>query len=304
MNRLLVTGASGFTGKHLHKFLSTKYSGDIITTDIVIPEGSPGMQIDLLNKPQVFSFIKNIRPNSIIHLAGIARSRNFEDIYTSNVFTTVNLLDSVVENKLSDTRILLISSSAVYGNSSVVKVNETTPPNPVNHYGNSKLLMEKIAQQYIYKYDLKIIIVRPFNLFGPGQDEAYIIPAFLNQLIRIKNGRQNPVIKVGDLTGKRDFIYIEDAIRAYWQTLTGGKIGEVYNVGSGYAISIQKVLDTMFKIIGISCKIQTDDQRIQPFQIRHIVADTIKINSLGWQNTTPFEEALRNIISKNPLTNR
>jgi len=298
MNRILVTGASGFTGVHLQKFLQENFSGEIIPADLIMPEGLNGVKIDLLDKSQVLSLIENIKPELIIHLAGIARSENFEDIYKSNLFTTINILDSIVQSNLSDTRILLISSSAVYGNAVNANVAETALLNPVNHYGNSKLLVEKIAQQYIFKHKLKIILVRPFNLFGPGQGEAFIIPAFLTQLIRIKNGLQIPVICVGDLSGKRDFIYIDEAIRAYWLILTRGEVGEVYNVGSGYAISIQSVLETLLNLTGISCEIQTDNRRIQYHQIQHIFADTAKINSLGWQNTTSFKEAINNIINE------
>ncbi len=298
MSRLLITGACGFTGIHLQKFLRDNFSGEIIPVDLILPESKGGIQIDLLNRSEVFSLLKNTRPDLIIHLAGISRSENYEDIYKSNVFTTINLLDSVVQNELPGTRILLISSSAVYGNSLTVKVAEPAPLNPVNHYGNSKLLVEKIAQQYIARDKLKIVLVRPFNLFGPGQCETFIVPAFLTQLIRIKNGLQDPVISVGDLSGKRDFVYINDAIRAYWQVLTNGEIGEIYNVGSGHAISIQTVLETLLRFTGIDCEIRTDSRRVQRYQIQHIFADTSKIKSLGWQSTTTFEDAINNIINE------
>lgn len=298
MKKLLITGANGFTGLHLHKFLKGNFDGEIISLDISIPENTNGIRIDLLEKSRVSAIMKEIKPDYVVHLAGIAKSYYYEDIYKSNVFTTINLLDSLLQNDLTSTRILLVSSSAVYGNSIATCVDEATPLNPVNHYGNSKLLVERIAQQYLHNCNFQIVLVRPFNLFGPGQGEDYIISTFLSQLMQIKKGQMNPVIMVGDLSGKRDFVFIEDAIRAYWLVLTRGVAGEIYNVGSGNAISIQTVLEKLIKMTGVECKVQVDAQRVQRFQIQNIFANNAKLTTLGWQNDTKFEVGLRYTVDE------
>jgi GDP-4-dehydro-6-deoxy-D-mannose reductase len=298
MIKILITGANGFTGQHLQKFLRGVFHGEIIALDLNMPKNTTGIRADLLSRSQLFAIMKKVRPDYVIHLAGIAKSDNYEDIYKSNAFTTINLLEALLQNDLNNTRVLLISSSAVYGNSIASWVDETTPLNPVNHYGNSKLLVEKIAGQYLHKFNLKIVTVRPFNLFGPGQGEDYIIATFLAQLIRIKKGQKPPVINVGDLSGNRDFIFIDDAVRAYWTVLTQGQVGEVYNIGSGKAISIKEVLEKLMKLTGVECRIQVDDRRIQRFQIQSMHSNNAKITALGWRNETSFEAGLQMTVNE------
>lgn len=153
------------------------------------------------------------------------------------------------------------------------------------------------AIPYTENYGLSISIVRPFNLIGQGQSPEFVIPSFIMQLLEIKYRSGNPVIKTGDLSGKRDFIDVEEAIPAYWKVLTrSGRYG-VYNIGSGKAISVQDVLEKLIKMIGVKVAHEVEPQRVQKYQIKELVSDNRRINSLGWFSQKPLENSLQEMIA-------
>lgn len=297
MKKIIITGINGFTGRHLVTYLKKLDDIEIVGIDQHFDAGINGYKIDLRNTLKLTQIFSDEKPDFIIHLAGINKAERFTDFYEGNVFTTINILESVIEADSRETGILLISSSAVYGRVPAKLVAEDSATQPVNFYGNSKMAMEYAARQYIENSGLRVNIVRPFNLIGPGQSTEFVLPSFIMQLLEIKTRRRKPVIKTGDLSGRRDFVDVRDAVSGYWKILQSGDHGSVYNLGSGAAVSIQDVLNRIISMIGIKVSHETDVDRIQKHQILEIASSNQKIATLGWKPERSLDDSLQEMIA-------
>ena len=199
MKKILVTGSTGFTGRHLIRYLKQIQNLEVVGLDIRSDTETRFCKVDLLDPDNTRSVLEIERPDYLIHLSGLNKSENAEDFYKLNVFSTINVLDGIVGNNLLNSKLLFISTSAVYGRISDRVVSESSQTNPVNFYGSSKLSMETVINQYTTNFNLSTYIVRPFNLVGPGQNIEFVIPSFINQLLKIKHGLSEPVLHTGNL---------------------------------------------------------------------------------------------------------
>ncbi len=297
MKKILVTGSAGFSGKHLMKYLQSFKYLEVIGVDKNNIAGD--IQCDLLQLTDIDNILKKIKPDYIIHLAGINKSDDFRQYYNINLFPSINLLEAVVRNGLFNSHILLISSSAVYGLSSDNPVKENSPLNPITFYGSSKRAMENTAKQYIRNYDLHLNIVRPFNIIGPGQPHSMVVPAFLEQLLKIKSSEKAPLIKVGNLSALRDFIDIHDVVRAYWKILNTDVSGQIYNIGTSVPTKIDTILSKLIKLVNVDVKIEYDKHRRQKHDVPVQTADITKILKLGWKPQIDLDTSLKNLVAKN-----
>ncbi len=297
LKKVLITGFSGFTGRHMVKFINDLGNFEPVGMDLRADPAIRSYPVDLRNPVDLDKILAEEKPDYIIHLAGVTKAEKFSDYYEGNVYTALNIFEALVTAGLLDTKILLISSSAVYGRSRRKIVNERVQVHPVNFYGSSKLAMETAAIQFTSNHGLNISIVRPFNLIGPGQSPEFVIPSFIMQLLEIKYRSGKPVIKTGDLSGKRDFIDVEEAIAAYWKVLTRSGTYGIYNIGSGRATSVQDVLDKLIKMIGVKVRQEIEPQRVHRYQIKELVSDNRRIKSLGWFPQKPLENSLEEMIA-------
>ena len=299
MDKILITGSNSFTAKHFIQYLNRYENIELVGIDRILSKNIKEYKVNLLDYKKVSEVILKERPNYIIHLAGLNKDNDPINFYKSNLFTTINLLESVYRNQLLNTKILLISSSAVYGISSQNEVRETDITAPINFYGNSKIAMEFVAYQYIRNFNLKVNIVRPFNAIGRDQPESFVIPSFIKKLLDIKFNEKQSIIKVGNLTTKRDFIDIDDIVDAYWKILQLDYYGEIYNIGSGKSIGINKVLEKLINLIDVEVKIEIDKNILRKVDIPNLFADINKIKKLGWAQIISLEESLENMINYN-----
>ena len=262
--RILITGGSGFLGSHLSKFLikhghtitvfdnfSNSKSKTIKNNKIKIIEG------DILNYSVLSHSMQCI--DLVIHLAAQISVKdsikNPEKTMEINVQGTQNLLDSCVENKIHN--FIAASSAAVFGNQLFMPLTETSKKNPISAYGKSKLLMEEKIVEFSKQNNLNSIILRLFNLYGVGQSKQYagVITKFLDNIQENKN-----LEIYGNGKQTRDFINIDDAIYSFDLAIKkiDGKIGKIYNVGSGISITIYELAKLLLEISGknlsILCK--------------------------------------------------
>lgn len=174
-NTVLITGINGFTGIYLEKFFIEK-GFKVFGTVIDIPKQKNHIQCDITQKDQVDHVIQTVKPHYVIHIAAISfvGESNASLIYDVNVIGTENILQSLVENDIKPKKVILASSATVYGNQGKEVLDESMCPAPVNHYGCSKLAMEHMASNYFDTFD--IIITRPFNYTGVGQEGHFLIP--------------------------------------------------------------------------------------------------------------------------------
>jgi GDP-4-dehydro-6-deoxy-D-mannose reductase len=307
--RVLITGYSGFVGRHLVPLCREHYpDAELVGTShlpIVREEtASPisGVQADLRDRDQVRRLIDDSQPDLIIHLAGqasVAESWNHpEDTLTINAGGAVNLLEAVRAANLSP-RILLIGSAEQYG---VVAPEENPIPEdhpmlPVNPYAVSKVTQDLLGYQYYASYGLPIMRVRAFNSFGPHQSPVYVISSFARQLALIEAGHAEPVIRVGNLAVQRDFLAVGDVVRAYLRLADSGHPGEAYNVGSGVPVSVERILELLQSLSPAHVEIRKDPERFRPVDVPVAYADIARLRrDTGWQPVTSLIDALREVL--------
>lgn len=271
--KALITGIKGFAGS----YLKTELKNEGYEVFGIAREGSDdAFQCDLTNFKSILAVVDKVKPNYIFHLAGFSSSsksfNNAELCFKTNVDGTKNLLDAVIKVGLKP-RILLVSSAEVYGKPNYIPTDEQHPLNPLSPYGKSKVEQEKLA----LSYDLPIIIARPFNHTGPGQDETRIIPYFNKKIEEVSSGE---VIKVGNLEVIRDISNVKDVVKIYRLLLEKGKEKEIYNVGSGKGHYLKKILNTLIEKSGKKIRIEIDSERIRPVDIPYSVCDNRKLRSL------------------------
>lgn len=281
MKSVLVIGAAGFVGPYLvnelrshnYKVIPTKLENQKVNDRTFI-------NLDVLNFEDVLKTLKKYKPNYIVHLAAQANvGLSWKDpilTFNINVMGSLNLLEAVRALKLK-TKILLIGTSEEYGHVERNPVKETSISEPNNFYALSKITQEKIGKIYVDRFGLNIVFVRAFNHIGPGQAKGFVVPDFCTQIVEIEQGKREPVIYVGNLSSKRDFSDVRDIVRAYRLLLEKGRIGEIYNVGSGEAISIQSILDNLLKLSNKSIKVLKDKTKIRPVDTPVIKANINKL---------------------------
>lgn len=311
MKKVLITGASGFAGIYLAEHLLAKNEYEIYGT-YHSPESlekSPIKykiafhQVDLQQKEQIVSLIKDVRPDLIFHLAAQAHvPTSFKDpiqTFHANIDSEVYLLEALREENLLETKVLIVGSAEEYGyvQPNELPVNELTPLRPANPYSVSKIAQDYLAVQYTISYKMPLIRVRPFNHIGPGQKTGYVVSDFAKQIADIEKGKSEPVIKVGNLEAKRDFTDVRDMVKAYPLILEKGQPGEVYNIGAGVSHKIQEVLDILLSLATVKISVEVDPNKLRPSDIPEIVCDNTKITTAtGWKPTIPFEQTIKDIL--------
>lgn len=300
--KVLVTGAAGFTGLQMMEFLSTQKGvtpvGLIHRQTPEITSGRGSFEIaDLLMRDDLEEIIRKIVPDAVIHLAGLTRG-SADALFAANVTGTRNLLDAVVTIN-PDCRILVISSSAVYGYAGDSPISETTLPNPVSEYGKSKAEQEKICLDYLQK-GAAIAIVRPFNLAGPGQTDSFVCGRIVNQIVEIECGERK-FLELWEITSSRDLIDVRDAVQGYWALVSHADFssdcsGEVFNLGSGRAHRISEIIDLIESITGEHYSLhlpKTPPVITIPTQR----SDSARITALTrWKPVIPLHDTLRDMM--------
>lgn len=300
--RVLVTGGAGFIGSHLVDRLAD--DNHVVVVDnftsgsqenLKSHLGKENIEIieaDIRDTDKMFHVTKGV--DWIYHLAVQCLRlsiRNPELVHEVNATGTLNLCRAALRNQVE--RFVNVSSSEVYGTAKRVPMNEEHPLDPTTPYGASKLAGERYAKSFYYTFGLPVIIVRPFNTYGPRShfEGAYgeVIPRFI---LRVLHGL--PPVIFGDGLQSRDFTYVEDTARGILAASQADElVGEEVNIGSGMEITIQALAQFVLEITG--CKelpIQYEDSR--PGDVRRLVSDTKKIaSSCNFHVSVSFQEGLR-----------
>jgi len=198
-------------------------------------------------------------------------------------------------------RILIVSSAEVYGTVSPddIPISEQQPLRPQNPYSVSKLTQDMLGLQYHLSHNVDAIRVRPFNQIGPGQSDRFVAPAFASQIAAIEAGKQEPVMRVGNLIAKRDFTDVRDMVRAFELAMGKGESGAVYNIGNGQAHSIQELLDTLLYETDAPITLEEDPARMRPVEVPIFVCDNRKIRSTtGWEPAYTFKQTLIDVLNE------
>lgn len=307
MKKVLITGATGFVGKHLIESLLKQPDTEVVGTyrsePGPMPEGVKLEKVDLHDQEATDKLIQTHQPTDVYHLAGLpSAAESFKtpaETITNNIVAEISVLEALRKHELIETKVLVVSTAEVYGfiSSDDLPVDEETALRPVNPYAVSKIAQDYLGLQYRLSYRMNIVRVRPFNHIGPGQKDSFVISSFAKQIAEIERGKSDPVLHVGNLEAKRDFTDVRDMVKAYQLAIDKGEKGDVYNIGSGVSRKIADMLNTMLTFSTTKVEIKPDPDRFRPIDVPEIVCDPKKFQQLtGWQPEVPFNQTLQDIL--------
>ncbi|KZD15162.1 MAG: hypothetical protein AO396_06445 [Candidatus Fermentibacter daniensis] len=295
---ILVTGAGGFVGRHLMYQLEMGEGdfGTDLTADFVAPPGVVRLPWRLPDGEVPAALGPEIR--YVVHLAGassVAHSGlDAAGIYTANTSGTAAVLEWMARS-CPGARLVMASSSDVYGSSSRGRIPETAALAPGSPYGGSKAAAETAAQQYRRSHGLDIVIARPFPHFGPWQAAHFAFPSFCRKLLEARRSGAESVT-VGNLSAVRDYTFIGDVVEAYAVLLSKGMSGMAYNVCSGEGRSMAEAFETLRTMAGVSVSATPDDSLLRNNDVSVQIGDASRLTSLGWRRRYTFEEGLRILL--------
>lgn len=282
--RILLTGASGFTGSHF------KLHADQAGHEVV------PLNADLTDPVSVQKGVKETGPvDAVVHLAAISfvGHANDAEFYAVNTVGTTHLLAALAAQPAINRpyKVLAASSANVYGNCQHSPIAETQPLAPVNHYAASKLAMEHMAKTYTDR--LPIIITRPFNYTGPGQSSEFLVPKLVDHFIHRKDS-----IELGNLEIAREFNDVGFVVQAYLDLLCAGQPGETYNICTGTSHKLSDVLNMLTELTGHNLKIEKKPHLIRNSEIMNLTGDPTKLkNTLPKLNTKTLRVTLAEMLS-------
>ena len=297
--KILVTGGAGFIGSHIVEYLVQR--GDSVT---VVDNLNTGKIENLksvfkkINFAQIdirdFKVLKNLMENidGIFHQAAMASVQDSfkipEKFHDVNVNGTENIFKIAKEFGI---KVVYASSSSVYGDTSILPITESDEKRPINPYAKTKLEKDKLAEQYA-KNGLKVIGLRYFNVFGPGQSKEYagVIKLFLE---RIQQGL--PPLINGDGLQVRDFVYVDDVVNANMLAMESNIDGEFFNIGTNSVVSVLDLANMIIKFSGLELK--PIHRPPVPGDVKATQADITKAKMmLKWKPTTSIENWLKSVV--------
>jgi GDP-4-dehydro-6-deoxy-D-mannose reductase len=290
--RVLVTGVSGFVGSRLARLLLAR--GDRVAgTYLAERPELPGVELfeaDLLDGPALERAVAAADPEAVVHLAGLSHVgeawHRMPEYVEVNVGGTANLLVAAAGR-----RVVVASSAEAYGPVPEAEqpIREERPLDPRSPYGLTKEATERLA------LPLGAVVMRPFNLVGPGQAPQFALPAFAVQLAAIERGEQEPVLRVGNLSARRDFVHVDDGAEALALLIARGEPGRVYNVASGVATSIAEALARLQEISGVAADVVEEPARMRPVDLPLLKGDAGRLRALGWAPRRTLDDALADL---------
>lgn len=215
------------------------------------------------------------------------------EVVETNVMGTLNVLMAVRDLDIS--RLVHTSSSEVYGSALRVPIDESHPLQGQSPYAASKIGADKVAESFYLSYDLPVVTLRPFNTFGPRQSDRAVIPTIISQAL------QKEVIKLGNLTARRDLTYVSDTVAGFLQAAeTEGVEGQTINLGTGKDVSIGELAEMIVRLVGRDVKIEVDASRIRPekSEVTRLLSDYSWAQKvLGWAPQISLEQGLERTVS-------
>lgn len=294
--RLLVTGAGGFVGRHVEAACAP--GGALSDWSFhAAPSG-----LDIRDPDATKAMVDELRPDAVLHLAAQSHVPtsfdNPRETFDINLGGTLNLLLALRASGFSG-RLLFVSSGDVFGRvpEDELPVSERRLAEPRSPYAVSKIAAEQLCLQWHRTEGLDVVIARPFNHIGPGQDGRFVVPALARQVVAIERG-QRQAIEAGDIDTTRDFTDVRDIVGAYAAMLRDGHAGATYCVGSGRERRVRDLLDMMCAIAGVNPDIHQDPSKMRPAEQRRMAADAALLaRDTGWAPRIALETTLQDILN-------
>jgi nucleoside-diphosphate-sugar epimerase len=287
--RALVTGLAGFTGHYVAQEL--RAAGYEVHGTAMPGHGKGGdyIALDLTDRAATAAAVRALQPDVVVHLAAIAfvAHTDVEQIYRVNVVGTRNLLEALAALDKKPSAVLLASSANIYGNSPLEVLHEDAPAAPANDYAVSKLAMEYMARLWMDK--LLIVLVRPFNYTGVGQQDNFLLPKIVSHF-----RRRAPDIELGNLQVWRDFSDVRVVAASYRHLLAAAPAGQVFNISSGHAYSLGEAIAMMESIAGYRINVHVNPAFVRANEVARLTGDNRRLASVvGAIDAPPLEHTLR-----------
>lgn len=297
----LITGAAGFVGRHLVADVERETNWRTLGLARRATELGSRTRVlacDLTDAPLVERVIERHRPDFVFHLA--AQSYVPKSVATpnatisNNVNGQLNVLESL-RRAGTDPVIVVIGSAEEYGLAppEAMPLTEDQPFRPASPYGVSKIAQDMLGLQYYLAHGLRVIRMRPFNHFGPGQSDRFVLSSFSRQVAEIEAGLVEPTVLTGNLQVRRDFLDVRDVVRAYRVAVDLAQPGEAYNLSSGQGYLLGDLLDQLVGLISTPIDVRTDPARLRPADVPTLVGDSSKFRqATGWEPHFSIEQTL------------
>lgn len=309
--KALITGIAGFVGSHLAELL---LSDGYTVYGLCRPRSRMDHiesikntlrleDADLLDSHSLYATISRIKPEYIFHLAAqsfvptswVSPSVTLE----VNIIGTANLFEAIRQAGI-DPVIQIACSSEEYGlvHPNEVPIKETNPLRPQSPYAVSKVAMDYLGYQYFCSYNMKIVRTRGFNHTGPRRGETFVTSNFAKQIAMIEKGKQDPVIRVGNLEAQRDWTDVRDMVRAYLLAASSCDPGDVYNICTGHAVKILDMLNLLLSLSKVKVRVKQDASRMRPSEVPVLIGDSRKfVAKTGWKPMIPFEKTMEDLLN-------
>jgi GDP-4-dehydro-6-deoxy-D-mannose reductase len=291
----VVTGASGFLGRHWVPFLEAR--GVRVAP---FRRDAP----DMSDAAALGRALRDASPDVVFHLAGVAETQDVSAYYLVNTVFAASLFASMDRAGLADRLVVLMGTSAEYGPAAGdgAALDEDAPCRPQSHYGISKLA-QTLMGQAMARTGRRVLVVRPSNLIGPGMPAHMAVEQFAEQIRQATRGGQR-TIATGDLSVVRDFIDVDDLCVRLW-ALCEAEVpsGEIVNVASGRGVAMREVVERLAALAGGGIEIRTDPARLRANDLRAHVSSTAKLERLVHPPPmTPLDDTLRRVLAWQPDT--
>ncbi|MGB8657448.1 MAG: GDP-mannose 4,6-dehydratase [Candidatus Zixiibacteriota bacterium] len=309
--RILITGIAGFAGSYLAEEILKR--GDEVFGICLACESLENIQKirknlrisrgDVTNFEQIFRLVKRINPDQIYHLAALSSvGESFshpKETIENNIRGTLYFLE-IIRKLEKPIKILVAGSSDMYGivKPKEIPITEERSLLPVSPYGVSKAAGDLLAYQYFKSYGVCAIRARAFNHTGPRQRPGFVIPDFASQIARMERGLSSPVLRVGNLSTKRDISDVRDVVRAYVSLMARGKPGEAYNICSHRAYGVEEMLNILLGLSKKKIRVKVEEKRDRPAEIPILLGSSSKIRkATGWKPEIPIEKTLEDTLN-------
>lgn len=303
----LVTGAAGFAGAHLLKYLSHARPGQPLhgwsRTSERSSDGRAGVEwsgVDLRDAGAVDRAVAAVAPAEIYHLAGASHAgASWKDPMACldiHVRGTHHLLEAVRAHAPA-CRVLVVSSGMIYRPADHA-VDEAAALGPVSPYALSKLAEDQLALHAAVQDGLDVVVARPFNHIGPGQAPTFAASSFALQIAEIETGATPPTISVGNLEAARDITDVRDVVAAYAALMRSGRTGAAYNVCRGVTVRMSELLDQLLSLSRSRVSLAQDTARLRPNDVPFLAGSPQRIHTeTGWTAGIPLTETLTDLLN-------
>lgn len=296
--RALVTGAGGFVGTRLARYLESQ-GWSVVRSGF--PAGEGMLPCDFQDDTAVSALIENAGSlTHVFHLAAIAfvpdAERDPVRAMDVNLNGTIRLC-SALRALPAPPRLVFIGSSEIYGPPLDLPMTEAHRVSPANTYAISKAAADQYCAHLSRIRALDIVRMRPFNHAGPGQADSYVLSSFARQIAEIEAGLRPPMLETGNLEAARDFLHVDDVLRAYEAAALHAPPGEVFNVCSGQRQRIQSALDQLLALSKVAIEVRHDPARMRPSDVPDVYGSAAKLTAMtGWHPEISFGALLSGLL--------